>query len=284
MSAPAGPHDRSVRQTLALSLGALGVVYGDIGTSPLYAIKECFHGMHAISVTPANVLGVLSLIFWSLTMVITIKYVLFIIKADNRGEGGIFALLELLPKNVGNKRLQGVLAFLALFGAALLYGDGVITPAISVLSAVEGLNVATNAAEPLVVPITCLILFGLFTVQRRGTAGIGKVFGPVMLVWFFVLALFGIRAILHAPEVLAAVNPYYAVQFFLQNRLHGMVVLGAVVLCITGYQDDDKTKRENWQRISHIISRPESAYRPRIPGTEDDLVLHRGVFLQGDIT
>lgn len=234
MSDLAQGNDRSVGQTLALSLGALGVVYGDIGTSPLYAIKECFHGMHAISVTPANVLGVLSLIFWSLTMVITIKYVLFITKADNRGEGGIFALLELLPKNVGSKRLQAILAFLALFGAALLYGDGVITPAISVLSAVEGLNVATNAAEPLVVPITCLILFGLFMVQRHGTAGIGKIFGPVMLVWFVVLAIFGFRAIVHAPEVLAAINPYHAVHFFIQNRLHGMVVLGAVVLCITG--------------------------------------------------
>jgi KUP system potassium uptake protein len=225
---------RSRSRTLSLSLGALGVVYGDIGTSPLYAIKECFHGMHAIGVTPDNVMGVLSLIFWSLTMVITVKYVLFITRADNRGEGGIFALLELLPKNVGGVRLHASLAFLGLFGAALLYGDGVITPAISVLSAVEGLNVATDAAEPLILPITCLILFGLFMVQRRGTAGIGRVFGPVMLVWFSVLAIFGIRAIRHAPEVLWAVNPMYAVDFFLRNHIHGMVVLGAVVLCITG--------------------------------------------------
>jgi KUP system potassium uptake protein len=224
----------SLSRTAALSLGALGVVYGDIGTSPLYAIKECFHGMHAIGVTPENVLGVLSLIFWSLTMVITVKYVLFITRADNRGEGGIFALLEMLPKDVGGKRLRPSLAFLALFGAALLYGDGVITPAISVLSAVEGLNVATDAAEPLILPITCLILFGLFMVQRRGTAGIGRVFGPVMLVWFSVLAIFGVRAILDAPQVLYAVNPLYAVDFFLRNHLHGMVVLGAVVLCITG--------------------------------------------------
>ena len=215
MSDP-GHHDpgRGPSRTIALSLGALGVVYGDIGTSPLYAIKECFHGMHAIAVTPDNVLGVLSLIFWSLTMVITVKYVLFITRADNRGEGGIFALLELLPKDVGAKRLRPALAFLALFGAALLYGDGVITPAISVLSAVEGLNVATDAAEPLVVPITCLILFCLFMVQRRGTAGIGRVFGPVMLLWFAVLAVFGVRAILDAPEVLAAVNPIHAVTLF----------------------------------------------------------------------
>jgi len=227
------PAERSLSRTMTLSLGALGVVYGDIGTSPLYAIKECFHGMHAIAVTPANVLGVLSLIFWSLTMVITVKYVLFITRADNRGEGGIFALLELLPKDLSPNHRK-ILAFLALFGAALLYGDGVITPAISVLSAVEGLNVATDAAEPLVVPITCLILFGLFMVQRRGTAGIGRVFGPVMLLWFTVLAVFGIRAIASAPEVLAAINPVHAVTFFMRNHLHGMVVLGAVVLCITG--------------------------------------------------
>jgi len=227
------PAERSLSRTMTLSLGALGVVYGDIGTSPLYAIKECFHGMHAIAVTPANVLGVLSLIFWSLTMVITVKYVLFITRADNRGEGGIFALLELLPKDLSPNHRK-ILAFLALFGAALLYGDGVITPAISVLSAVEGLNVATDAAEPLVVPITCLILFGLFMVQRRGTTGIGRVFGPVMLLWFTVLAVFGIRAIASAPEVLAAINPVHAVTFFMRNHLHGMVVLGAVVLCITG--------------------------------------------------
>jgi KUP system potassium uptake protein len=224
----------SLARTAALSLGALGVVYGDIGTSPLYAIKECFHGMHAIAVTPENVLGVLSLIFWSLTMVITVKYVLFITAADNRGEGGIFALVELLPRDVGHRHLRAGLAFLALCGAALLYGDGVITPAISVLSAVEGLNVATDAAEPLVVPITCVILFGLFMVQRRGTAGIGKVFGPIMLVWFAVLAALGVKEIASAPQVLWAINPAHAVDFFARNHVHGMVVLGAVVLCITG--------------------------------------------------
>ncbi len=224
----------TLSRTAALSLGALGVVYGDIGTSPLYAIKECFHGMHAIAVTPENVLGVLSLIFWSLTMVITVKYVLFITAADNRGEGGIFALMELLPRDVGHRHLRAALSFLALCGAALLYGDGVITPAISVLSAVEGLNVATDAAEPLVLPITCVILFGLFMVQRRGTAGIGKVFGPIMLLWFMVLAVLGIKEIVHAPQVLWALNPLHAVEFFARNHLHGIVVLGAVVLCITG--------------------------------------------------
>lgn len=234
MTHTAGPAKSGFAHTAALSLGALGVVYGDIGTSPLYAIKECFHGIHAISVTPGNVLGVLSLIFWSLTMVITVKYILFITAADNRGEGGIFALIELLPKDAGHRHVRATLAFLGLCGAALLYGDGIITPAISVLSAVEGLNVATDAAAPLVVPITCLILFGLFSVQRRGTAGIGKVFGPIMLIWFSVLAGLGIKAILAAPHVLAAVNPAYAVAFFQENHMHGLIVLGSVVLCITG--------------------------------------------------
>ncbi|OLN26768.1 Kup system potassium uptake protein [Desulfovibrio sp. DV] len=234
MTHTAGQAQSGFARTAALSLGALGVVYGDIGTSPLYAIKECFHGIHAISVTPGNVLGVLSLIFWSLTMVITVKYILFITAADNRGEGGIFALIELLPKDTGHRHVRTILAFLGLCGAALLYGDGIITPAISVLSAVEGLNVATDAAAPLVVPITCLILFGLFSVQRRGTAGIGKVFGPIMLIWFSVLAILGLRQILAAPEVLAAVNPAYAVAFFRENHMHGLIVLGSVVLCITG--------------------------------------------------
>ncbi|MYL83353.1 potassium transporter Kup [Desulfovibrio aerotolerans] len=234
MSHSTGQAKSGFGHTAALSLGALGVVYGDIGTSPLYAIKECFHGMHAIAVNQANVLGVLSLIFWSLTMVITVKYILFITAADNRGEGGIFALIELLPKDVGHQHVRIALAFLGLCGAALLYGDGIITPAISVLSAVEGLTVATDAAAPLVVPITCLILFGLFSVQRRGTAGIGRVFGPIMLVWFSVLAVLGLKQILAAPGVLLAVNPAYAVDFFLVNHLHGVVVLGSVVLCITG--------------------------------------------------
>jgi KUP system potassium uptake protein len=224
----------SLGRTAALAFGALGVVYGDIGTSPLYAMKECFYGMHAIAVNRDNILGVLSLFFWSLTMVITVKYVLFILAADNKGEGGIFALAELLPKDRGHRHVRATLTFLALCGAGLLYGDGVITPAISVLSAVEGLNVATSAAEPLVVPITCVILFGLFMAQRHGTAGIAKIFGPVMLVWFAVLAVLGVKEILAAPEVLTAVNPWHGVLFFQRNHLHGLLVLGAVVLCITG--------------------------------------------------
>jgi len=219
----------------ALTLGALGIVYGDIGTSPLYAIKECFSGLHAIAVTPPNILGVLSLIFWSLTIVVTIKYVLFILRADNKGEGGIFALLELLPKSMeASPRLFSAVLFLGLFGAALLYGDGVITPAISVLSAVEGLEMATSAAKPLVVPLTCLVLFLLFLVQRHGTHGIGRIFGPVMLVWFCAIGLFGLMKIVDAPSVLTALNPALAVDFFALNRFHGLVVLGSVVLCITG--------------------------------------------------
>jgi len=226
-----------LRRTLALALGALGVVYGDIGTSPLYAVKECFHGVHAITITPANILGVMSLIFWSLTMVITIKYVTFILKADNEGEGGIYALAALFLGKGGkqvSERTVKHLVLMAIFGAALLYGDGLITPVISVLSAVEGLNVATTAAESYVLPITCGILIGLFMVQRHGTERIGKIFGVVTLVWFFSLAALGLMQVVRMPEILAALDPRYAVAFFVANRLHGMVVLGAVVLVITG--------------------------------------------------
>jgi KUP system potassium uptake protein len=222
--------------TIGLALGALGVVYGDIGTSPLYAIKECFHGLHAIAVTETNVLGVLSLVFWSLTIVVTIKYVGFILRADNHGEGGIFALLALVP-TAGKRFSPQVYRYVVIsgiFGAALLYGDGVITPAISVLSAVEGLEVGTSAAKPFVLPITCAVLVGLFVMQRHGTASIGKVFGPIMIVWFGTLALLGIREIGQNPHILHALNPIHAYGFFAINHLHGVVVLGSVVLCITG--------------------------------------------------
>ncbi len=226
----------STNKVLPLALGALGVVYGDIGTSPLYAIKECFHGTHAIALSENSIFGVLSLVFWSLAVVVSIKYVVFILKADNRGEGGIFALLALIlqDKRHLTPRLNAVVVLSGIFGAALLYGDGVITPAISVLSAVEGLEVATKAAQPLVLPITCAILFLLFLVQRRGTADIGTVFGPVMLIWFAVIAALGIREIAANPRILLALSPSYAYDFFAVNRLHGIVVLGSVVLCITG--------------------------------------------------
>jgi KUP system potassium uptake protein len=228
---------KGLKRTMILAVGALGVVYGDIGTSPLYTVKECFHGTHAIALTPANLLGVMSLIFWSLTMVVMIKYVIFILKADNEGEGGIYALAALFlgkgAKQVSEKTVKR-LVLLGIFGAALLYGDGIITPVISVLSAVEGLNVATSAAEPFVLPISCGVIFGLFLFQSQGTERIGKVFGIIMLFWFTSIAALGVAQILRRPEILAALDPRYAVSFFAVNRLHGIVVLGAVVLCITG--------------------------------------------------
>jgi KUP system potassium uptake protein len=228
---------KGLKRTMILAVGALGVVYGDIGTSPLYTVKECFHGTHAIALTPANLLGVMSLIFWSLTMVVMIKYVIFILKADNEGEGGIYALAALFlgkgAKQVSEKTVKR-LVLLGIFGAALLYGDGIITPVISVLSAVEGLNVATSAAEPFVLPISCGVIFGLFLFQSQGTERIGRVFGIIMLFWFTSIAALGVAQILRRPEILAALDPRYAVSFFAVNRLHGIVVLGAVVLCITG--------------------------------------------------
>jgi len=223
-------------RTLLLAISALGIVYGDIGTSPLYAIKECFHGLHAIRLTDGSVLGVLSLVFWSLTMVVSIKYVAFILHADNKGEGGIFALLSLISADPGkiSARLRAIVIFAGISGAALLYGDGIITPAISVLSAIEGLGVATTAAKPLILPLTCIVLFCLFYIQRRGTAGIGKIFGPVVLIWFAAIGILGIFGIFRNPHVLVAVNPLYAFRFFAENGFHGAVVLGSVVLCITG--------------------------------------------------
>jgi KUP system potassium uptake protein len=217
-----------------LALGALGVVYGDIGTSPLYALKECFGGRHSVALTPENVIGVLSLVFWSMTFVVTFKYLALVMRADNRGQGGILALMALVGQKDISKKGRGLLLVLGLFGAALLYGDGVITPAISVLGAVEGLAVAAPALDRLVVPLAVVILLGLFFFQRRGTATVGAVFGPVMLVWFVAIAIVGLRGLLLDPRVLAAVNPAYAVSFFARNGVAGFLVLGAVVLVITG--------------------------------------------------
>jgi len=225
------PLDR--RRVAGLSLLALGVVYGDIGTSPLYSMRECFEGIHAVPPTHGNVLGVLSLIFWALVIVVTVKYHVYVLRADNNGEGGILALMALV-RPVVHGRGRWILVGLGLFGAALLYGDGIITPAISVLSAVEGLEVATAVFTPYVVPITIGILIGLFLIQRRGTGGVGAVFGPVMLVWFSTLAVLGVSGIIHQPSVLAAVNPLYAVRFFLANGMHGFLVLGSVFLVATG--------------------------------------------------
>ena len=219
----------------ALTIGAIGVVFGDIGTSPLYAIKECFSpdNPHHIAPDPANVLGVLSLVFWSLTMVIVVKYLSFIMRADNDGAGGILALLSLVPAKKG-KGGPGFLLMLALFGTALLYGDGVITPAISVLSAIEGIEVATSAAKPVVLPLTIGIIVALFVVQRWGTGGIGKVFGPTTLVWFAVISVLGAHQIAMSPDVLLAIDPRHAVHFFVQNGGHGFLVLGSVFLVVTG--------------------------------------------------
>jgi KUP system potassium uptake protein len=222
--------------TLLLALGSLGIVYGDIGTSPLYAIRECFHGTHAIALTEGNIFGALSLVFWSMTIVVCVKYIVFVMRADNQSMGGIFALLALIPsdKRRISPRLYSVVGFIAMLGASLLYGDAVITPAISVLSAVEGLEVATEAAKPWVLPITCGILLSLFLVQNRGTGNIGNIFGPIMTVWFAVIAILGGMAIIERPDILRSVNPMYAFEFFAANRLPGIIVLGSVVLCITG--------------------------------------------------
>jgi KUP system potassium uptake protein len=218
-----------------LSLGALGIVFGDIGTSPLYAIKETFHGPHAIPTTPANILGILSLIFWALIIVISIKYLVFVMRADNRGEGGILALMSLIaPRAEGWKKRRFLIFVMALFGASLLYGDGISTPAITVLSAVEGLQVATPLFKPYVVPLALVILVGLFMMQRRGTAGIGAIFGPVMVVWFSVLAALGVYRISQWPDVLFAANPKYAFYFFQHNGWIGFFALGTVFLVVTG--------------------------------------------------
>jgi KUP system potassium uptake protein len=225
---------RSPAAIAALTLGALGVVYGDIGTSPLYALKEVFHGGH-VPVTPRNVLGVLSLIFWTLTIIVSVKYVLLILRADNNGEGGLIAMLALATHAVQERpTLRGRLMIVGMFGTAVFYGDGIITPSISVLSAVEGLKVVAPRLEPVVIPVTLVVLTGLFAVQRFGTGGIGKAFGPITLVWFFVLVALGLPQVLAHPGVLAALDPRYAIGFFIEHRFVAFVALGAVVLCVTG--------------------------------------------------
>jgi KUP system potassium uptake protein len=221
--------------TFALTIAAIGVVFGDIGTSPLYTMREAFAGRYGMLPTQENVFGVLSLIFWALMIVVTLKYVLFMMRADNRGEGGMMALLALvLRATKRGSRKRWLLISLGLFGAALFYGDGMITPAISVLSAVEGLEVATPALQPFVIPITIVIVILLFLLQQKGTASVGAVFGPVTVVWFAVLGLLGIINIAHDVSVLAALNPVYAVGFFIDNKFAGFLALGAVVLAITG--------------------------------------------------
>jgi KUP system potassium uptake protein len=216
-----------------LVIGSLGVVFGDLGTSPLYTLRVCFSSFFAIAPTPENVVGLASLIFWALTLVVSTKYAIFILRADDEGEGGIFAMLALLHKNMGAKLSRNIILVMC-FGSALLYGDGLITPVISVLSALEGLEVATSQAKPFVLPITCLVLVSLFLLQSRGTGRIGKYFGPIICIWFVSIAALGINAILAKPEILSAINPRYAISFFVSNGWRGYLILGAVVLCITG--------------------------------------------------
>ncbi|HKO91869.1 MAG TPA: KUP/HAK/KT family potassium transporter, partial [Polyangiaceae bacterium] len=232
-SAAAGTGASAVRQRAELALLALGVVYGDIGTSPLYALRECF-GPHGVRVEVESVLGVLSLIFWSLTLIVSLKYLRYVLEADNHGEGGILALMALSLSRERRPRHRNAILALGILGAALLYGDGAITPAISVLSAMEGLTLAAPQLGSLVVPATCLILVALFLLQRRGTATVGLIFGPITLLWFTLLAALGLRQIVLDPEILYALNPWYGVQFLLGGHLGGFAVLGAVFLTVTG--------------------------------------------------
>jgi len=237
VDSPAQEHSPAPSSWLLLTLGALGVVYGDIGTSPLYALRTCFSPHGGVAPTHDNVLGLLSLIFWSLILIVSIKYIAFVMRADNRGEGGILALLALaFPERdqVSPTKAMWLLIAAGVFGAALLYGDGLITPAITVLGAVEGLEVVTPLFKPYVVPLTILVLVVLFSVQRVGTGGVGRIFGWAMLAWFITLAVLGIKQVLHTPEVWLAINPIYAVQFFQVNGFTGFHQLGAVFLVLTG--------------------------------------------------
>ena len=218
----------------ALTLGAIGVVFGDIGTSPLYALKEIFSGHHPIPVTPENILGLLSMVFWAIMVLVSIKYVAIIMRADNRGEGGSLALLALITSRENPIWLSWLLTMLGIFAAALFYGDSMITPAISVLSAVEGLEIIAPALKDFVIPVTVIVLTGLFMIQKRGTGVVGLFFGPVMIIWFSVLAGLGINQILRHPEVLVALNPYYAFQFISDYPKLAFLALSAVVLAVTG--------------------------------------------------
>lgn len=229
------PHGKEPhgKRLIYLSLLAVGVVYGDIGTSPLYAIRECFSGLHSLPASSDNIYGVLSLVFWALILVVSVKYLAVILRADHDGEGGILALMELVkPKKKGFKLT--LISLLGIFGAALLYGDGLITPAISVLSAVEGLTIATPFFDPFILPITIGIILVLFIFQQKGTSLIGSIFGPIMILWFLTIALLGLMAIIKRPDILIAVNPVHAFEFFKANGIHGFLLLGVVVLVVTG--------------------------------------------------
>ena len=235
LTAPQPAVHHGPREALpTLMLGAIGVVYGDIGTSPLYAMKESFLGPHPLSVDRLHIFGVLSLIFWSLMLIVTFKYVAVAMRADNRGEGGSFALLSLIARNLGDKKWTAPLVMLGVLATCLFYGDAMITPAISVLSAVEGLTVTEAALAPLVIPIAIVILIGLFLVQSRGTAKVGRIFGPVILVYLAALAVLGVTNIMAHPDIVGALNPFWAVKFFLYNPKLAFLALGSVFLAVTG--------------------------------------------------
>ncbi len=226
--------DENTSRPSALIVGAIGVVFGDIGTSPLYALKETFAGHHPMAVEPASILGVLSLIFWTIMALVTLKYVAIIMRADNRGEGGSLALLARVTELTKHSRATWFVTMLGIFAAALFYGDSMITPAISVLSAVEGLNVVAPGLKEYILPITAIVLTGLFWIQKHGTGVVGRFFGPVMCAWFGILAVLGAISVWEAPAVLAALNPVYAVEFLIHNPWHSFLALGAIVLAVTG--------------------------------------------------
>ncbi len=235
MLAELASHDPQHNERLStLAIGAIGVVFGDIGTSPLYSLRESFIGAHPLAVDPAHIFGVLSLIFWTMTLVVTIKYVFVILHADNKGEGGSLALLALIARRLGPNRWTALTMLLGIIATALFYGDAIITPAMSVLSAVEGLEVVEPAFATLVLPISIVILIGLFAIQSRGTAAVGKMFGPVMLVYFAVIAVLGLNGILQAPEILWSINPMYALHFFTLDPMLAFLALGSVILAVTG--------------------------------------------------
>src|SRR5258706_9779410 len=207
-----------------LALGALGVVYGDIGTSPLYSLRECFYGTHPVDPTPENIYGILSLVFWSLTIIVSIKYLTFVMRAANKGEGGVLTLLSLAFPDRNNpniKKSRAIIISAGVFGAALLYGDGIITPAVSILGAMEGLNIATPQLSRFVLPASVVVIVLLFSVQRFGTGRVGVIFGPVMAVWFLTIGALGIKGIVGRPDVFRAISPHYALEFFLENGWEG---------------------------------------------------------------
>jgi KUP system potassium uptake protein len=235
MSTTAATRPAGRRRTAGLTLAALGVVFGDIGTSPLYTVQTCFSHYTDLAPTRDNVLGMLSLITWALVIVVTVKYVFVVMRADNHGEGGVLALMALVSQEPAiSRRRRTVYVTLGILGAALFYGDCLLTPAISVLSAVEGLNVATPAFQPMILPIAMAVLIGLFAAQHFGTSGIGHLFGPIMLLWFVILLVLGLSQIVHRPDVLMALSPHYAVDFAMHNQLMAFVALGAVTLALTG--------------------------------------------------